>query len=210
MMSIRPQELINDWYARIDVDQRAHGVTEARLRRTHHAIGWSALILTVIAAVTLLSGTQDPSVRALAGSLGLFAGLLAGVQTFYGYASRSEKHRAASTQLAQLRHEIAALERLPSEYLKNQTEVLLHIGERLMKIEQMAPVARRDNIRQSVQKIPDPNNGQNFYICLDDQISLKELKRLTLKQDDVFICRASALDAATAAELSTECRLKTI
>jgi hypothetical protein len=210
LMSIRPQELINDWYARIDIHQKAHSVSEARLKRTHHVIGWAALLLSMIAAGALLSGTQNLLFRSVAGSMGLLAAALAGVQTFLSLASRSERHRAASTQLAQLRREIAALEQLPSNYLKNQTEVLLHIGERLMKIEQITPVLGRDLIRQSVQKVSDPQNGQNFYICLDDKINLKELKALNLKKDDLFICRESALDEETAADLSTECRLKTI
>ncbi len=210
MMSIRPQELINNWYARIDIDQKAHGVSEARLKRTHHAIGWSALVLSVIAAATLLSGTENPAFRSIAGSMGLLAAVLAGIQTLYKYAGRSESHRAASTQLSQLRREIGALEILPSEYLKNQTEVLLHIGDRLVKIEQMAPVLGRDIIRQSVQKVSDPQNGQNFYICLDDQINLKDVKALNLKKNDLFICREIALDAEAAANLSMECMLKTL
>jgi len=39
---------------------------------------------------------------------------------------------------------------------------------------------------------------------------LKDLKPLSLKKDDLLICRDIALDDETAANLSLQCRLKTI
>ncbi len=61
-----------------------------------------------------------------------------------------------------------------------------------------------------VQKVFDSEKGQAFYICLADKIKLTDLKPLTFKKDDLFICRDIALDDETAANLSLQCRLKTI
>ena len=127
-MPRRPQELINDWYERIDKLQRAQSASEERHKRYHHALGWSAIVLGAIAGITLLSGTESVLLRSIAGLMGLLAAVLAGVQTFFSPAKRLGMHRAASTQLSQLRREIEALEKLPPKYLKNQTEVLLHVG----------------------------------------------------------------------------------
>jgi adenine-specific DNA-methyltransferase len=63
---------------------------------------------------------------------------------------------------------------------------------------------------KNVQKITDPDKDQSFFICLADTIRLKDLKSLNLKKDDLFICRDVALDDETAANLSLQCRLKTI
>lgn len=63
---------------------------------------------------------------------------------------------------------------------------------------------------KGVQKVSDPDKDQAFYICLADKIKLKDVKPLELKKDDLFICRDIALDDETAANLSLQCRLKTI
>jgi len=63
---------------------------------------------------------------------------------------------------------------------------------------------------KGVQKVSDPDKEQSFYICLADQIRLKDLRPLDLKKNDLFICRDIALDDEAAANLSLQCRLKTI
>ncbi|MBX3037691.1 MAG: hypothetical protein KF758_12350 [Anaerolineales bacterium] len=61
-----------------------------------------------------------------------------------------------------------------------------------------------------VQKVVDAENEQSFYISLADTVKLKDLKPLELKKEDLFICRDIALDDETAANLSLQCKLKTI
>ena len=112
-MTNTPQELINDWQARIDINQKAHWVCLERLDKIHFIIGLSAIILSTLAGATLLIGTENLYVRFTAGVIGLLAAVLAGIQTFYNHARRSGMHRAASTLLGHLRHEIEGLERLP-------------------------------------------------------------------------------------------------
>jgi len=63
---------------------------------------------------------------------------------------------------------------------------------------------------KGVQKVIDPDKAQSFYICLADKIKLKDLKPLNLNKDDLFICRDIALNDEAAANLSLQCRLKTI
>ncbi|MBN2550201.1 MAG: site-specific DNA-methyltransferase [Anaerolineales bacterium] len=64
--------------------------------------------------------------------------------------------------------------------------------------------------KQQVMRVSDPEKEQSFYICLDERIALEALKPLELKADDLFICRASALDDSTAANLELQCRLRVI
>lgn len=64
--------------------------------------------------------------------------------------------------------------------------------------------------RQKVLKVTDPEKEQSFYICLDDSLDLKNLRPLELKADDLFVCRASALDDAASANLELQCRLRVI
>jgi len=58
--------------------------------------------------------------------------------------------------------------------------------------------------------VTDANKGQSFRICLDDELKAATLKELSLKKDDLFICRDVALNDKAAANLALQCRLKTI
>jgi len=71
-------------------------------------------------------------------------------------------------------------------------------------------VAVEETDAKGVQKVSDSDKGQSFYICLADKVKMKDVKPLKLKKDDIFICRDIALDDETAANLSLQCRLKTI
>lgn len=63
---------------------------------------------------------------------------------------------------------------------------------------------------QTVYRITDPDRGQLFYLCLEDTVRLEALKPLGLDRDTLFVCRASALDDETAANLALQCRLRVI
>lgn len=61
-----------------------------------------------------------------------------------------------------------------------------------------------------IYEVDDPETGQSFMICLDDQIRADLSKNIDLKSDTLFICRDVALDDSAAANLALQCRLKTI
>lgn len=85
-------------------------------------------------------------------------------------------------------------------------ELLLKEGHGLTsQIERVAEVTTA-----TVWQIIDEVKGQYFLICLDDAISLETVRGLNLSRGDLFICRDSALDDTTAANLALQCRLKVI
>jgi len=61
-----------------------------------------------------------------------------------------------------------------------------------------------------VYEVTDPDTGQKFIICLDDQIRADFNKNCELTLDTLLICRDVALDDTAAANLALQCRLKTI
>jgi adenine-specific DNA-methyltransferase len=61
-----------------------------------------------------------------------------------------------------------------------------------------------------VYDVTDPDSGQRFIICLDDQIQADFAKHCELTADSLLICRDIALDDSAAANLALQCRLKTI
>ena len=63
---------------------------------------------------------------------------------------------------------------------------------------------------QDLYRVTDPYGSRSFCICLDDHISLQAARALSLEEDDLFICRAAALNDETATHLALQCGLKTI
>jgi adenine-specific DNA-methyltransferase len=63
---------------------------------------------------------------------------------------------------------------------------------------------------QEVVKVTDLESERSFYVCLDDNVSSEVAAALELSEEDLLVCRDSALDDTTAANLALQCRLKTI
>jgi adenine-specific DNA-methyltransferase len=61
-----------------------------------------------------------------------------------------------------------------------------------------------------VYDVVDPDTGQKFIACLDDQIPADFSKSCDLTATTFLICRDVALDDSAAANLALQCRLKTI
>lgn len=61
-----------------------------------------------------------------------------------------------------------------------------------------------------VFRLTDPTTTQSLMICLDDAIDDTTSALLKLSTDDLFICRDSSLTDEQAANLTMQCRLKTI
>ena len=61
-----------------------------------------------------------------------------------------------------------------------------------------------------VYDVTDPDSGQKFIACLDDQVRADFTKHCEVTPDSLLICRDIALDDSAAANLALQCRLKTI
>jgi len=61
-----------------------------------------------------------------------------------------------------------------------------------------------------VYTVDDPDTGQKFLICLDEQIRSDFSRQCELTLDTLLVCRDVALDDSAAANLALQCRLKTI
>jgi adenine-specific DNA-methyltransferase len=62
----------------------------------------------------------------------------------------------------------------------------------------------------TVQRVTDADTGRFFFICLDDQIAPDLQDKLKPDATVLFVCRDSAIDETTHANLSLACRVKTL
>ena len=72
----------------------------------------------------------------------------------------------------------------------------------------IAPVANLAT--NTVFRIAAPDGSQLFHVCLDAALVPKDIERLGLSKNSVFICRDVALTDTLAANLALQCSLKTI
>ena len=64
--------------------------------------------------------------------------------------------------------------------------------------------------RNTIFQVSSTDTERTFYICLDIEVFQKEVDKLKLTTDDLFVCLDKALDDTQAANLALQCRLKTI
>ncbi len=62
----------------------------------------------------------------------------------------------------------------------------------------------------TLYEVTDPDTGQTFAVCLDEEVRADLSKHYELTADRLFVCRDKALDDTAAANLALQCRLKTI
>ena len=62
----------------------------------------------------------------------------------------------------------------------------------------------------AVYHVSDPDKGQRFRICLDEELKPAAIRPLALGKNDLFICRDKAMTDELVANLALQCRLKTI
>jgi len=61
-----------------------------------------------------------------------------------------------------------------------------------------------------VYRVTDPDRQQTIYACLDEHLETETWEGLDLTENDLFICRDTALDDTQAANIALQCRLHTI
>ena len=113
--------------------------------------------------------------------------------------------RDAQTYIAQLESTIDALR---EEWREEDVlcEVALKEGYPLdSEIERVTGLETN-----TVFRIAAPDSSQMFHVCLDAELAPRDLERLGLSKDSVFICRDVALTDTLAANLALQCRLKTL
>ena len=126
-----PEQVLDDWYQRVAVTQRAHYLSADYFGARKYWLGIPAVILSTLVGTSVFATVQKQPSLWLQISVGLAsvaAALLASLQTFLGYAERAEKHRIAGAKYGALGRE---LEQLLSSGTAPSQEVISEMRKRL-------------------------------------------------------------------------------
>jgi hypothetical protein len=106
------KEVLDDWYQRVTVTQRAHYLSADHFGRKKYWLGIPAVMLSTVVGTSVFATlkTQQESWLLISVGLGsVFAALLTSLQTFLGYGERAEKHRLAGAKYGALGRELEML-----------------------------------------------------------------------------------------------------
>jgi hypothetical protein len=106
------EEVLADWYKRVAVTQRAHYLSADHFGRRKYWLGVPAATLSIVVGTSVFATVaKQPEiwVQIAVGLASVAAAVLAGLQTFLGYAERAEKHRLAGTKYGALGRELEQL-----------------------------------------------------------------------------------------------------
>lgn len=125
------EEVLEDWYQRVAVTQRAHYLSADHFGARKYWLGIPSVVLSTLVGTSVFATVQKQPELWLQITVGLasvVAALLASLQTFLGYAERAEKHRIAGAKYGALGRE---LEQIRASGATPSTEAMSEVRKRL-------------------------------------------------------------------------------
>ena len=141
-----PKAVLNGWYQRVVVTQKAHYLSAEHFSRKSYWLGIPVIALTAIVGTSVFATLQkqpEPRLQIAVGLASVLAAVLASLQTFLGYSTRAEKHRVAGAKFGALGRELEAV-------LASSAEVSDELIAELRK-------------RLDVLALESPNNPMSIY-----------------------------------------------
>ena len=133
------EELLNDWYRRVAVTQRAHYLSADHFGARKYWLGVPAAILSTLVGTSVFATVQkqpDLWLQIAVGLASVTAALLASLQTLLGYADRAEKHRIAGAKYGAVGRELEQLLSARTEYT---AETIAEVRKRLDDLAEGSP-----------------------------------------------------------------------
>src|SRR5262245_45593146 len=126
-----PEQVLDDWYQRVAVTQRAHYLSADHFGSRKYWLGVPAVLLSTLVGTSVFATVQKQPelwLQITVGLASIAAALLTSLQTLLGYSERAEKHRVAGAKYGALGRE---LEQLRASATPPSPEALSEVRKRL-------------------------------------------------------------------------------
>jgi hypothetical protein len=113
------EALLEEWRLRAWAAQMAHYRVASRLRTYNVWLGLPVVVFSTAVGTSLfatLDTDQSTEVRIVVGTISVVAAILAGVQTFFNFSQRADKHVLAADWYASIRRKIEQEVRIPRKH----------------------------------------------------------------------------------------------
>ena len=155
------ESVLENWRLRAWASQIAHYRVAERLRKHHRELGLPVVILTTAVGTSLFAtlnqDTLPMALRIVVGVISVGAAIVAGIQSFFGFAQRADQHVLAADWYAAIRRRIEQLQGLPRlargdarECLDGVRKEMNHVGSQFPEIGEKTwqEVARKFGIQE--------------------------------------------------------------
>lgn len=129
-ISVKP--LLDEWHDKARQLQYQHYQSAKRFGKLNFYLGIPVVIFSTFVGTSVFAALQqkpDARLQILVGLISVVAAILAGLQTFLGYAERTEKYRVAGVKYGAIAREIETARVLPPE----QAEEVKHLLDNVKK-----------------------------------------------------------------------------
>lgn len=115
------EDVLENWRRRAWASQIAHYQVASRLRLRHRVLGLPVVILTTAVGTSIFATLSDEKFtvglwpRVIVATITIGAAVLAGVQTFFGFAQRADQHVLAADWYSAIRRKIEQVQGTPRE-----------------------------------------------------------------------------------------------
>jgi hypothetical protein len=151
--------LLQDWYRRIGIVQKAHFESAMRFGKQNMQLGLPAIIFSTIVGTSVFASLNNDNIPQLAkiavGLISVVAALLTALQTFLGFSERAEKHRTTAVRYGAVGRQIEQFLQTGSSARQSTDDLVDQIRERLDRLAEESPVLPADIVRQAGIGFPE-------------------------------------------------------
>lgn len=118
------KHLLNDWAIRALRALNSHYAASRHFSSRNYQLGIPSMILTTLIGTGVFASTQleiDFYIKIIAGLISLLITILTGIQTFFRYSERAEKHKHYGARYSSVKREIEQLLTMNDNDLRKET-----------------------------------------------------------------------------------------
>jgi hypothetical protein len=137
--------VLESWRRRAWASQIAHYQVASRLRLGHRTLGLPVVILTTAVGTSIFATLSHEKVtvglwpRVIVATITVGAAVLAGVQTFFGFAQRADQHVLAADWYSAIRRKIEQVQGTPKEWRGDARECLDSVRKEMNQVGSQFP-----------------------------------------------------------------------
>jgi hypothetical protein len=141
----RLEAVLDEWRRRAWASQVAHYRVASQLRVRHRVLGLPVVIFTTAVGTSIFATLNESSFEAglwpriIVGTIAIAAAVLAGIQTFFGFAQRADQHVIAADWYAAIRRGIEQIQATPRETRGDAREVLTGVRKEMNQVGSQFP-----------------------------------------------------------------------
>ena len=154
------EKLLIEWHRRASTNKDAHYDAGKYFARLNQLLGIPVIVLSAIVGTSVfatLAQQVDLWIKIIIGVVNFSVAILGGLQTFFGYAERVEKHRLAGANYGAIARELEQV--ITTGKIEDETEFLNKLRERMDTLSSESP-----EIPHEIWRRPDEwhkNNDTN-------------------------------------------------